>query len=80
MSLKHSLAVMVCGFALGTVTRADELGKVFQNPPAAARPQVLWMWMGGNVSSNGITRDLEALRDAGFGGATMFSLADSCTP
>ncbi len=26
------------------------------------------MWMGGNVSRSGITRDLEALRDAGFGG------------
>ena len=60
--------------------RADELEARFENPPAAARPQVLWMWMGGNVSSNGITRDLEALRDAGFGGATLFSLADVCTP
>jgi hypothetical protein len=80
MRLKHFLTVMVCGFTLGTLACADELEKVFQNPPATARPQVLWMWMGGSVSSNGITRDLEALRDAGFGGATMFSLADSCTP
>ena len=60
--------------------RADELEARFENPPAAARPQVLWMWMGGNVSSNGITRDLEALRDAGFGGTMIFSLADVCTP
>jgi hypothetical protein len=36
--------------------------------------------MGSNVSSNGITRDLEALKDAGFGGTTMCSLADVCTP
>lgn len=36
--------------------------------------------MGSNVSRDGITRDLEALRDAGFGGATMFTLADTCTP
>ena len=71
---------MVFGFAVGTSILADELETVFQTPPRAARPQVLWMWMGGNVSSNGITRDLEALRDAGFGGATMFSLADVCTP
>jgi hypothetical protein len=37
------------------------------------------MWMGSNVSSNGITRDLQALHDAGFGGATLFSLADLLT-
>ena len=59
---------------------ADELESQFRHPPEAAKPGVLWMWMGGNVSSNGITRDLEALRDAGFGGATVFSLADVCTP
>lgn len=53
---------------------------LFLNPPSAARPRVLWMWMGSNVTREGITRDLEALRDAGFGGATLFSLADVCTP
>jgi hypothetical protein len=80
MRLKHFFAVLVCGFALGMATHADELEKIFQIPPAAARPQVYWFWMGGNVSSNGITRDLEALKDAGFGGTTMCSLADVCTP
>jgi hypothetical protein len=83
-----ALALALAGFAspasaaepVNRVGSADELERVFQQPPRAARPQVLWMWMGGNVSSNGITRDLEALRDAGFGGATMFSLADVCTP
>src|SRR5947209_89696 len=61
-------------------TSADELERLFLHPPVAARPRVLWMWMGSNVSRQGITRDLEALRDAGFGGATLFSLADVCTP
>jgi hypothetical protein len=80
MRLKHFLAFVVCGIAFGLGTRADELGKIFQNPPAAARPQVYWFWMGSQISSNGITRDLEALKDAGFGGTTMCSLADVCTP
>jgi hypothetical protein len=38
------------------------------------------MWMGSNISAEGITRDLEALKDAGYGGTTLFSLADTCTP
>jgi hypothetical protein len=83
-----ALALVLAGFALPVLAAEpvnqaalqDELERVFQQPPRAARPQVLWMWMGGNVSSNGITRDLEALRDAGFGGATVFSLADVCSP
>jgi hypothetical protein len=69
-----------CGFFLGALIHADELETVFQHPPAAARPQVYWFWMGSNVSSNGITRDLESLKAEGFGGTTMCSLADVCTP
>jgi hypothetical protein len=38
------------------------------------------MWMGSNVSAGGITKDLEAMKAAGIGGATIMSLADSCIP
>ena len=53
---------------------------VFTNPPAAARPGVMWMWMGCNNSKAAITRDLEALHGAGYGRTLMFSLADVTTP
>ncbi len=66
--------------AYAGATRADELEQVFAQPPDAAKPRVLWMWMGSNISKAGLTRDLEALRSAGFGGTTVFSLADTCTP
>lgn len=45
-----------------------------------ARPYVLWMWMGSNISAAGITRDLEAMREAGIGGATIYSLSDTVNP
>ncbi len=48
--------------------------------PDSARPYILWMWMGHNVSAAGITRDLEAMKEAGIGGATIFSLADTVIP
>jgi hypothetical protein len=60
--------------------QADLLEDVFREPPAAARPLVYWFWMGGNITERGINRDLEALKDAGFGGTTLCSLADVCTP
>lgn len=53
---------------------------VFRKPPETAKPGVLWMWMGSNLSKTGITRDLEALREAGFNRTTMFSLADVTSP
>jgi hypothetical protein len=46
----------------------------FQNPPVAARPYVWWHWMGANFSKAGITKDLEAMKAAGIGGATIFNL------
>ncbi len=52
----------------------------FPQPPDSSRPYVLWMWMGHNVSAAGISRDLEAMRDAGIGGATIFSLSDTVIP
>ncbi len=70
----------ILGFISSASAKGDELEQVFQHPPDAARPQVYWFWMGGNISSNGITRDLEALKAEGFGGTTMCSLADVCTP
>ena len=53
---------------------------VFRNPPAAAKPGVLWMWMGANLSKAGITKDLEELKKAGYNRTTMFHLADVTTP
>ena len=53
---------------------------IFLNPPEGAKPGVLWMWMGSNISKEGITKDLEALKKEGFNRTTMFSLADITTP
>ena len=41
----------------------------FRAPPDAAKPQVWWHWMAGNVTRAGITADLEAMAEAGIGGA-----------
>jgi hypothetical protein len=61
-------------------TLKNDPAEVFVNPPESAKPGVLWMWMGSNLSKKGITGDLEALKEAGFNRTTMFSLADVTTP
>ena len=52
----------------------------FQAPPSAARPRVWWHWMNGNVSKSGITADLEAMAQAGIGGAHVFDVGCSIPP
>jgi hypothetical protein len=54
--------------------------EAFKNPPESAKPGVLWMWMGSNISKEGIRKDLEALKKEGFNRTTLFSLADVTTP
>ena len=54
--------------AFATAPAVDPLADGFENPPSAARPRTFWFWMNGNVSADGITRDLEAMKRAGVGG------------
>ncbi len=46
----------------------------FQNPPADTRPMTWMHMMNGNLSKEGLARDLQGLADAGVGGALIFSI------
>ncbi len=61
--------------ALSATAGAAGLEEGFRNPPAQARSQAWWHWMNGNVTREGITADLEAMAEAGLGGALVFNLA-----
>src|SRR5205085_5355316 len=71
-----------CAALLGLATAAvaagapapDPLARGFQDPPASARPHTWWHWINGNISREGITADLEAMRRAGIGGAQIFNV------
>ncbi|WP_207514144.1 glycosyl hydrolase [Longitalea luteola] len=55
------------------------LDDLFRHPPESAKPWVIWYWMQAAASKEGITADLEAMKDAGIGGAYMMFIkgADS---
>ncbi|GAB3883268.1 glycosyl hydrolase [Spirosoma agri] len=44
----------------------------FQTPPDAAKPRVWWHWMNGNITKDGITKDLEWMKRVGIGGFQNF--------
>jgi hypothetical protein len=58
---------------------AGNLDKGFKNPPESSRPQTFWHWMNGNVTKEGITADLEAMKEAGIGGVMLFIIEGQIT-
>lgn len=47
----------------------------FKTPPDAARPWVFWIWINGNISREGITKDLEAMKRVGIGGVIWMEVS-----
>ena len=51
----------------------------FQNPPNSARPRVWWHWMNGNITKDGIAKDMQWMSRVGIGGLQNFD-AQLMTP
>jgi hypothetical protein len=66
-----SLTALACGPGPSDRATSDELAADFAHPPDSARPWAYWMWMDGNLTREGITADLEAMREAGLGGVVI---------
>ena len=80
--MKATKAITVLGCLLATLTAiaADSLEQNFHQPPASARPWVYWFWNNGNVTSNGITADLEAMQRVGIGGVLIMDVVERFAP
>src|SRR5262245_10407604 len=73
-----ALITMVAGAVLsGTAIAQTDLAAGFKNPPAQAKPHTWWHWMNGNITREGITADLEAMKQIGLGGAQIFNVSES---
>jgi hypothetical protein len=47
----------------------------FADPPGSARPRVWWHWMNGNVTEDGIAKDIAWMKRVGIGGLQNFDAA-----
>src|SRR5512145_554898 len=65
------VALVSVGYAAET---SDQLEKAFAHPPHAAKPWVYWFWLNSNITSNGITADLEAMKRVGIGGVLIMEV------
>jgi alpha-L-rhamnosidase len=60
---------------ISVISQAQTLQQNFQTPPSSAKPRVWWHWMNGNISKDGIQKDLEWMRRVGIGGFQNFDAA-----
>ena len=71
-----SVAALLLG--LSCLCQAAEpvsaLEKAFLSPPQSARPWVYWFWLNGNITREGITADLEAMKRVGIGGVLIMEV------
>ena len=64
---------------LSSKRNGSELETNFKNPPETAKPRVWWHWMNGNVTKDGIQKDLAWMNRTGIGGFQNFD-AGLATP
>ncbi len=76
--------VLFLSLALLTVAcysqqKNDKIFTAFLTPPDSAKPRVWWHWMNGNITKDGIRKDLEWMHRVGIGGFQNFD-ASLLTP
>lgn len=63
-----------------SISSNNQLEQAFQHPPEAAKPWVFWYWMQAAVTREGITADLQAMKEAGIGGAYLMPIKGAANP
>src|ERR1700733_9444338 len=53
----------------------DALAQGFLTPPDSAKPRTWWHWTNGNVTEDGITKDLQWMKRVGIGGFQLVDVA-----
>lgn len=73
------VCVFLCLGSCSSRITKEKLYKSFQDPPAAAQPRVWWHWMNGNITKDGIYKDLSWMKRSGIAGFMNFD-AGLATP
>ncbi len=74
MTIKKLLAAICLVAASHNLTAQSQVQQHFFNPQGDAKPWTFWYWMFGAASSEGITADLEAMKEVGLGGAYLMPI------
>ena len=72
---KLIVSILVLTFSFGC-TQTQPQASLFESAGEEAKPWTFWYWMHGEVSKEGITADLEAMKEIGLEGAYLFYIKD----
>lgn len=72
--MKNNSNIIILIFLIISITgnAQNSLKQSFQNPPNVAKPRVWWQWVNGNITIDGIQKDLEWMNRIGIGGFHNF--------
>ncbi len=66
MNFKSLCLLVFLIFNFSRIVLADSLEERFAQPPQDFGPRCYWYWQNGNISKEGITKDLEAMKRVGI--------------
>ncbi|RYY37834.1 MAG: glycoside hydrolase family 2 [Sphingobacteriaceae bacterium] len=70
--LKKSLLILLCFYAVNTyaqqrkITSFQEIRNVFAAAPDSIQTSVYWYWISGNISKEGVVKDLQSMKKIGI--------------
>ncbi len=70
--LSFSVTIVLSGCKTKSVSYLK--ASTFYTPPASAGVYTWWHWMDGNITREGITRDLESMKKQGITGVTILNI------
>ncbi len=73
--LRSTAAILLASCLVLPAQEEVDLESSFRSPPDEARPWVFWFWINGNISREGITKDLEAMKSVGIGGVIWMEVS-----
>lgn len=74
-AIEGTQAAEAAGLAPETSGGAGGISKAFMNPPDSAKPRTWWHWTGGNVTLDGISKDLEWMKRVGIAGCNLVDVS-----
>jgi hypothetical protein len=75
MALAMTAGVLAAIRIASAQSSSDALERGFVTPPDTAKPRTWWHWTNGNVTEEGITKDLEWMNRVGIGGFQLVDVA-----
>jgi len=77
---KHFFFILLLAGLVSAQENPKKENTLFQPTVESSRPWVYWYWMQSAYSKEGITADLEAMKQAGIGGAYLMTIKGPANP